>query len=73
MNPNHHVAHRVVFALRGGQLEAKVKNLYALEMYFTCKRDFRGFGELVGEIRSVEEQDTMSIRRLEGNNHHLLV
>jgi hypothetical protein len=70
---SHYFAHRVLYAFKNGELMSKVKNFYALELFETCKQDYLHFGQLVGEVRVVNEAEPVSIRKVENNNHHLMV
>lgn len=53
-NNRHYFHHHVVYAIRNGQLQFKIKNLFAVELYENSKKDFYSFGRKVGEVRPVE-------------------
>ena len=54
-NNSHYFFHRIVYAIKNGELVYKTKNFYATELFSICKKDYRHFAEIVGEIRHVCE------------------
>ena len=53
-NNNHYFTHRIIYAIKDGVLTSKIKNFYALEVFQNCKKQFRNFTEMIGEVRAVE-------------------
>lgn len=72
-NNSHYFGHRVVYAIVHNELYSRIKNLFAVELFDNCKRDFYNFAKQIGEIREEDEPETISIRKMGNNKHQLLV
>ena len=70
----HYFSHRVVYAFRNGELSAKIKNLVALELYDSQRKDLEVLSREVCDVRMTkEEADSVKLKRVEGFKHQVVV